>query len=195
MQAEGEVETLWNDLSSHYAQKAYPLIHEIENLMRRLIANFMLVTVGREWVKETLPKVVDDAVKASKRKEGDRDYLNVLHTVDFIHLGALLFDAYSKGTPQELHVKLKDAKNGDDLKALQEFIPESNWNRYFAKLVDWEDGQLKSRWEKLYLLRCKVAHNALIDGGRSGEDRDAGRRGEAKVAGGHRQTVQRDGAA
>ncbi|HEY7309221.1 MAG TPA: hypothetical protein VH643_07700 [Gemmataceae bacterium] len=164
MQAEGEVETLRNDLSSHYARKAYPLIHEIENLMRRLIANFMLVTVGREWVKETLPKAVEDAVKASKRKEGDKDYLNVLHTVDFIHLGALLFDPYSKGTPQELFAKLKDAKTADDVKVLQEFVPESNWKRYFAKLVAWEDGQLKSRWEKLYLLRCKVAHNALMTG-------------------------------
>src|SRR5205823_5170303 len=48
----GEVETLWNELSAHYACKAYPLIHEIENLMRRLIANFMLVTVGREWLDE-----------------------------------------------------------------------------------------------------------------------------------------------
>jgi hypothetical protein len=47
-QAEGETETLWDDLSAHYARKAYPLIHEIENLMRQLIANFMLVTVGRE---------------------------------------------------------------------------------------------------------------------------------------------------
>jgi hypothetical protein len=62
-QAEGETETLWDDLSAHYARKAYPQIHEIENLMRRLIANFMLVTVGREWADETLPKAVEDAVK------------------------------------------------------------------------------------------------------------------------------------
>jgi hypothetical protein len=84
--------------------------------------------------------------------------------VDFIHLGALLFDPYSKGTSQELFAKLKDAKNPDDVKALQEFVPKSNWKRYFAKLVAWEDGQLKGRWEKLYLLRCKVAHNALMTG-------------------------------
>jgi len=67
-QAEGETETLWDDLSAHYARKAYPQIHEIENLMRRLIANFMLVTVGREWAQETLPKAVEEAVKSSKRR-------------------------------------------------------------------------------------------------------------------------------
>jgi hypothetical protein len=157
-QARGVTETLWDDLSAHYSRKAYPLVHEIENLMRRLIANFMLVTVGREWVDETLPKAVEDAVKNSKRK----DYLNVLHTVDFIHLGEFLFTAYSKKTPQELYAKLKDVKNEDDAKALADFIPQSNWKRYFGTLVSCEDGYLKARWDKLYDLRCKVAHNALM---------------------------------
>ncbi|APW58668.1 HEPN domain-containing protein [Paludisphaera borealis] len=156
--AEGETETLWDDLSAHYARKAYPQIHEIESLMRQLIANFMLVTVGREWAIETLPKAVEDAVRNSKQK----DYLNVLYTVDFIHLGEFLFTAYSKKTPQDMYAKLKDVKSEDDAKALQEFIPESNWKRYFGEFVTCEDGYLKARWERLYDLRCKVAHNALM---------------------------------
>lgn len=155
-QAGGEIETLWDDLSAHYARKAYPKIHEIENLMRRLITNFMLVTVGREWVNETLPKAVEEAVKNSKRK----DYLNVLDSIDFIHLGEFLFAPYSKKTPQEMYAKLKDVKSDEDAKALLEFLPESNWKRYFGEFVTCEDGYLKTRWEKLYDLRCKVAHNA-----------------------------------
>lgn len=94
----------------------------------------------------TLPKVVDDAVKASKRKEGDKDYLNVLHTVDFIHLGALLFDAYSKGTPQELHAKLKDAKNAADLKALQESL-----RPFFSATAQWSrrrSGPIAPKWNE-----------------------------------------------
>ncbi len=159
-QAGGVVETIWDEVSSHYAVKAYPLIHEIENLMRRLIANFMLVTIGREWAQETLPMAVEAAVKSSKRK----DLVNVLHTVDFIHLGEFLFEPYSKRTAQELFAKIKGVKTIEDAEALQEFVPESNWKRYFAELVDCEDGYLKSRWEKLYGLRCKVAHNALMTG-------------------------------
>ncbi|MHC5540300.1 hypothetical protein ACYOEI_18930 [Singulisphaera rosea] len=131
-QAGGETETLWDDLSAHYARKAYPLIHEIENLMRRLIANFMLVTVGREWAEETLPKAVEDAVRNSKRK----DYLNVLDTVDFIHLGEFLFANYSKKTPQDLYAKLKDVKTEEDAKALQTFIPESNWKAILRRVGD-----------------------------------------------------------
>jgi hypothetical protein len=117
-QAGGNTETLWDELSAHYARNAYPLIHNIDNLMRRLITNFMLVTVGREWIKETLPKVVEDAVKASKR--GDTDSLNILYTLDFIHLGELLFAPYSKKTLQDLYAKLREAKTAEDAKALQE---------------------------------------------------------------------------
>lgn len=157
-QAGGEVESLWDDLSPHYACKAYPKIHEIENLMRRLIVNFMLVTVGREWVDETLPKAVEDAVRNSKR----RDYLNVLDTIDFIHLGEFLFTPYSKTTTKDLHAMLKNVRTEDDAKALHAFIPESNWKRYFVEFVTCEDGYLKTRWEKLYELRCKVAHNSLV---------------------------------
>jgi hypothetical protein len=160
-QAGGETEILWNDLSAHYACQAYPLLHEIENLMRRLIANFMLVKVGREWVEETLPKAVEEAVKNSKRKESP----NVLDTVDFIHLGEMLFAPYSKRTPQDLYDKLKDVETPEDAKALQEFVPKSNWERYLGGIVACEDLYLKSRWEKLYKLRCTVAHNAPMTGG------------------------------
>lgn len=172
-QADGEVETLWDDVSGYYARAAYPLIHEVENLMRRLIANFMLVNVGLEWASESLPSGVEEAVRKSKRKDaGDdgaaksksRDYLNVLHTLDFIHLGDLLFNPYSKKTVQDLYAKLKDAKTAQDVRALQDFIPQSNWKRYFQKLVDCDDSYLDTRWKKLYELRCKVAHNAIMTG-------------------------------
>jgi len=156
--AGGEAETLWDDLSAHYARRAYPKIYEIENLMRRLIAHFMLVKVGQEWAAKTLPKAVEKAISNSKRK----NYLNVLDTVDFIHLGDILFDAYSKKTSQDLYDALENVKTKEDVERLQEFLPESNWKRYFDGLVTCQGDYLESRWKKLYELRCKVAHNALM---------------------------------
>jgi hypothetical protein len=167
----GEVETLHDDLSSHYAQKAYPLIHDIENLMRRLIANFMLLNVGIEWTVEALPNEVEEAVRNNRRRPTDneqpekrenRDYLNILYLLDFIHLGNILFDAYSKKTTTDLYLKLKEAKTVADVSALQDFIPRSNWTRYFAQIIQCDDSYLESRWKKLYLLRCIVAHNAMM---------------------------------
>jgi hypothetical protein len=46
---------------------------------------------------------------------------------------------------------------------LQEYVPKSNWQRYFGDLVEGEDQQLEKQWKELYELRCKVAHNALFE--------------------------------
>ncbi len=44
-----EISTLWDDMSIYYATQSYPLINEIENLMRNLILKFMIVNVGMDW--------------------------------------------------------------------------------------------------------------------------------------------------
>lgn len=154
----GQVETLWDDISFYYSQKAYPIIHEIENLMRKLIANFMLITIGKDWITETSPSEIQEATNKSKRK----DYVNVLHTVDFIDLASFLVKPYSKKSNQELYNKLRKAQGLEDIQELQNYIPRSNWQRYFSSLVACEDTYLSKRWEDLYDLRCKVAHNAII---------------------------------
>jgi hypothetical protein len=45
---------------------------------------------------------------------------------------------------------------------LKDYIPQSNWARYFSALVDCEDSLLEKRWLELYELRCMVAHNAIV---------------------------------
>ena len=84
----GQPETLWDDVSLYYSQKSYPLIHKVENLMRKLIAYFMLTNIGKGWVTQTSPGIVIDAIDKSKRKQ----YLDALHQIDFIHLGDFLFN-------------------------------------------------------------------------------------------------------
>ncbi|WP_413174885.1 hypothetical protein [Anabaena azotica] len=49
-----KINTLWDDVGRIYAEKAYPLINEVENLMRKLISKFMLINVGMEWSKDTI---------------------------------------------------------------------------------------------------------------------------------------------
>ena len=154
----GQPETLWDDISFHYARNAYTLIHRVENLMRKLIANFMLVTVGAEWVDESAPREVKEVIGKNKRKE----YLNVLHQIDFIHLADFLLRPYSTVNSDEVYGLLKTAATIDDLNQIKTLIPQSNWARYFSALVDCDDEYLKKRWEELYQLRCQVAHNAIV---------------------------------
>lgn len=156
--AGGIIETLWDDISFTYSKEAYAQIHEVESLMRKLIANFMLVTVGKEWLNETSPTEIQEAISKSKRK----DYVNVLHTIDFIHLADFLIKPYSKKPIQELYSKISNAQSKEALDELLEYVPKSNWQRYFSKLVNCEDSYLNKRWSELYELRCKVAHNAIV---------------------------------
>ncbi len=154
----GQVETLWDDISFYYSKCAYPIIYEVENLMRKLITNFMIITIGKDWVAETSPNEVQEVINRSRRK----DYVNVLHTIDFIDLASFLVKPYSRRSTQELFDALKKAKSIDDYNSLSNFIPKSNWQRYFSALVDCEDTYLSKRWTDLYDLRCKVAHNAIM---------------------------------
>jgi hypothetical protein len=154
----GQPETLWDDISFHYSKDAYKLIYRVENLMRKLIANFMLVTVGSAWIDESAPKEVKEAIGKSKRKE----YLNILHTVDFIHLADFLLRPYSNTSVEEVYARIKEAQAVEELDSIRSCVPQSNWSRYFSALVECDDGFLKKRWENLYDLRCKVAHNAIV---------------------------------
>jgi hypothetical protein len=154
-------ETLVDDISFYYSSKAYEQIHRIENLMRRLIANFMLITVGSTWEKDSIPPDVRDA--ADKRSRSD--YLSVLYKLDFIHLAALLLKPYSTATNDQLLKKIGESATVEDLTSLKAMLPESNWNRYFNAIVDCKDTFLNEHWGKLYEFRCMVAHNSLFTKG------------------------------
>ncbi|PEB13586.1 HEPN domain-containing protein [Bacillus thuringiensis] len=147
---------LWDDISFYYSKEAYPLIFEVENLMRKLITKFMLTNVGIGWTKENIPAEVKDSVKGSKDETPD-----FLYKTDFIQLEKFLFKKYSSKPVDKLFENIKKVNNESDLKLdeLMQFVPRSNWEKYFSDLVDCEGEYLSKRWEKLYDLRNKVAHN------------------------------------
>ena len=61
----GSTQIIWDDISKYYSIQAYPLIHEIENLMRKLITKFMIHNVGLSWTKDSVPKEFSEALKKS----------------------------------------------------------------------------------------------------------------------------------
>ncbi|QZY90428.1 hypothetical protein K7H94_00265 [Pantoea dispersa] len=79
-------------------------------------------------------------------------------------MSTFLFDSYRTQDLDGLIRKIKD-HDGDSIPIddVRDFIPKSNWQRYFQKHVDCEESLLKSRWDKLYLIRCKVAHNNFFE--------------------------------
>jgi uncharacterized protein YutE (UPF0331/DUF86 family) len=153
------VEVLNDDVSSSRCISAYPIIHNLENKMRKLITKFMFTTIGLGWTKDSTPKEVVDSIKTSKPKS-----TNFLYEVDFIQLSKFLFNNYASLDSKKIIEKIKDASSINDLnlEELKEFVPQSNWDRYFATLVDCSNDFLEKRWQRLYEIRNKVAHNRFI---------------------------------
>lgn len=150
------LETLRDDLSFYYSKLAYSLIHNIENMMRKFITYFMITNVGKDWINETSPIQIQEALGKTKRKE----YIDILQQLDFIHLGDFLFKAYSEDDISSLFEKIKTLTNNIEKDELQSYLPKSNWDKYFKTIIDCDDIYLKKRWEQLYDLRNKIAHTS-----------------------------------
>ncbi|BFK61973.1 hypothetical protein I260019D6_12820 [Dorea longicatena] len=154
-----EYEVLWDDISFYCSQKAYPLIYEIENLMRKLLTKFMLVNVGGKWEKENIPSKIDKTKNRVKKMEQGN---SLLYQLDFVELATFLFEPYSiKDSLSDIN-SLVENKDEKIFEILDQYIPKSNWDRYFKKIVLVEDEHLQKQWRELYELRCKVAHNRLF---------------------------------
>ena len=152
-------EILWDDVSFCCSQKAYPQIYEIENLMRKLLTKFMLVNVGTKWEKENTPSKIGKSKNQSKEINVGN---SLLYQLDFIELSTFLFDPYSiKGTLEDLKQFVAN-KDTNIFSVLEQYIPKSNWARYFSDVISTEDECLRKKWAELYGLRCKVAHNNLF---------------------------------
>ncbi|PKQ89422.1 hypothetical protein CXK86_20465 [Paenibacillus sp. BGI2013] len=158
------VQTLWDDMSFYYAVQAYPLIHVTENLMRKLITKFMLINVGFGWTKTYIPNLVKDSVK-KKFKENIENSPEYLYETDFIQLANFLFLEYQTEKSPTLIEKIKSVTSIEELSLndLKSYAPKSNWERYFSTIVDCDLDYLKKRWESLYDLRNKIAHNNRIN--------------------------------
>lgn len=150
---------LYDGISQYYANRAYPRINDIENLMRKLITKFMLMNVGADWTKEKVPDDVKNSINSDNR---DSTYL---HSVDFIQLKNFLFSEKYNTRKDKLIDILKKSEDLSELNLneLKLMIPKSNWDRYFSKEIPISQDKLSKQWSELYILRCKIAHNKTFN--------------------------------
>jgi len=152
-------QTLYDGVSLYYGNLGYPIIFEVENLMRKLITKFMMINVGIDWKEDRLPDDVRSSINSANKD------LTYLHNVDFIQLKNYLFSEKYPTHKETLITKLKSAKNIKelDLEEIKKLIPQSNWDRYFAESVEIDKAQLMKKWDTIYGLRCKIAHNRIFN--------------------------------
>ncbi len=148
---------LHDGLGEYYCSLGYPIIYKIENLMRKLISKFMAISVGYDWTNNSTPKEVTESIKG----DGKKEKTNILREVDFIQLSKFLFTSYTNNTDSNSFIQsLKGKNNEETIKVvdLKKFISYTNWERYFETKVQCDSNYIKTRWERLYDLRCKIAH-------------------------------------
>ncbi|MDM1680768.1 hypothetical protein HX069_16700 [Myroides odoratimimus] len=152
------VQVLYDGVSLYYGEKAYPLIYEIENLLRKLITKFMLINVGAEWSNDKVPDDVKNSMHHNNKES------TFLHNVDFIQLKNFLFSEKYTVNRDKLITQLKSTIDGTslDLEAIKKLLPYSNWQRYFSDEISMSEQKLASKWDMLYDLRCKIAHNKIF---------------------------------
>ncbi|VEI73691.1 Uncharacterised protein [Serratia fonticola] len=154
------INVLWDDIGRHYAYQAYPLINDVENVMRKLISKFMLINVGMEWSKETIHPEL-----AKKIKDYDEDdvYLNDLYKLDFINLSDMLFKKKRDISLDDLDRVLANTTfKEEDTNKILKFLPRSNWEKFFSNIIGVKAQSLEEKWKLLYKLRNKVAHNRSL---------------------------------
>lgn len=152
---------IWDEVSQYYCKKGYPIVNEIENLMRKLIYLFIIRNVGSTWLSNSSPDEFRSKIKSNaQRSKVQTIEENILYEADFIQLSELLFTPYSTITVSELYTKIQKE---NDIAKLRGHLPKSNWQRYFELHIKFD--KLDAEWSKLYSLRNMIAHNKLINKG------------------------------
>ncbi|CDG88753.1 HEPN domain-containing protein [Xenorhabdus bovienii] len=166
------LDKLRDDLSSKFSAEGYKYIHEVENKMRKLITIFMTSKVGLGWVSSNTPQDVIDSIKNKEYEKNTKNINTFLSETDFKQLSVFLFQKYSTLKTSDVHRILLKKEDMIKISELTEFIPKSNWQRYFYqdfktdadvhKNRDDAQEKIEDSWNRLSDLRNKVAHNRFI---------------------------------
>lgn len=156
------IRVLTDDISTEISNKAYPLINELENLLRRYISKFFTQKIGLDWWQKAVPdKVID---KTKMRTGNENVFSNIVQTdltlIDFDDLGEIIYKhKLGFNRPQNLADSLSQVNTLEELEKLKADL-DSNYNRFFKE--NFKDKGFDKKWKQLFKIRNKVAHNNLF---------------------------------
>jgi hypothetical protein len=156
------IRILTDDISTEISNKIYPLINELENILRRYLAKFFTQKVGLDWWKQAVPdKVIE---KTKMRQDNENVFSKIVETdmtlIDFNDLGEIIYKhklGFNK--PENLTDKILSINSTEELQKLQQDL-DGNYNRFFKQ--HFQTFSFDSKWKQLFQLRNKVAHNNLF---------------------------------
>lgn len=157
------IRLLTDDVSTFIANKLYPEINKIENLLRRYLIKFFIQRVGFDWWEATANKTMIEKVKL--RKSDKKDEISMLiddevRYVDFDDLGELIYKQSSGyNNPDKIVSRLLNIDNENDFKNLKNEL-QSNYSKYFKE--NFQNKQFEQKWREIIKIRHKVAHHGIF---------------------------------
>ncbi|EMN7731562.1 hypothetical protein WB980_004974 [Bacillus cereus] len=159
---------LQDEISREIARISYPLINEIENLLREYLLRFFVKKVGSQWWKFNSNDTLN---KKSKNHGNSRAFSNLLdmeiYNIDFVDLKELVTGNFKKisniDVVNALDIILERKEDPDKVEEKVNKLKENflgNWEKFFKNQIGMSNFEVI--WKDLYEIRCMVAHNSLI---------------------------------
>lgn len=165
-----------DDISKEYCQELYPYLYTSENLLRKYLTLFFATKLGPKWWNDIATDELNKKVSTRKNNETVFSQRNIngkteplsdtkAFLIDFKDLGEIIYRV-SAGNLKMEDIKqqineLNESEPEDLLKSVQELKKaiKTNIKKFFPTF---ESIEFQKKWEFLYTIRNKVAHNGLI---------------------------------
>ncbi len=157
------IRILQDDISSEIANKLYPEINAVENLLRRYLIKFFIQRVGIDWWEVTAtPKMIDKVNNRLRNRANKFSYFidPDIEFADFDDLGLLIYkQSTGFNEPEKVLEKLMEIETVADLEMLKSEL-RGNYTKYFKQFF--RDQNFEKLWKEMSRIRNKVAHQAAF---------------------------------
>lgn len=167
---------LTDEVSKEISTNLYSGLNTIENLLRKYLTTFFATRLGPKWWDDVANDELNKKVRDRKNNEtvfskqtinGKEEILvdTKSFLIDFKDLGEIIYRVSAGNLKSDNITKQIESLNEDDSENLPNAVKilkneiKTNIKKYFP---EFEKIEFQRKWEFLYGIRNKVAHNGLL---------------------------------
>lgn len=179
----------YDAISEYYCNKIYPKLNELERNLRKLLFNTYIVNFRSDYYSVTMSKELQEEIMGrigkipSEEVEKFKKAYNVrnkkeaieierlqmfFYSLEFGDIKDLLFtetwteaDVNNKKEFLSTHSDLSSLTDEELRVAFEEYVPKSDWSRFFASKIDIED--IEKALENIREYRNCIAHSKFLN--------------------------------